>query len=98
MTIETTIDPKIPLTLAERTEAPEFLRVESTWEEYVDLLDEINYPIFYLNQTIISIMGQASISHEVLVSTLTYLFNRHYFSLSDYSVMGSSVLIYIEER
>jgi Uma2 family endonuclease len=95
--METIALPKIPLTLAERAAGHVFLRVEATWDEYVELLDEVDYPIFYLNQSIISIMGQASIPHEVLVSTLTYLLNRHYFDLSDYAVMGSNVLIYVEE-
>ncbi len=92
--METVATPKIPVPVAERAKGPELLRVEATWAEYIDLLNEVDYPIFYLNQTIISITGQASIPHEVLVSTLTYLLNRHYFNLPDYAVMGSNALIF----
>ena len=44
--METTAIPKIPLTLAERLAGPVFLRVEATWDEYVELLDDVNYPTF----------------------------------------------------
>lgn len=71
--METIVLPKIPLTLAERALGPVFLRVEATWDEYVELLDDVDYPIFYLNHSIISIMGQASIPHEMLVAALAHL-------------------------
>lgn len=44
--METTAIPKIPLTLAERLAGPVFLRVEATWDEYIELLDDVNYPTF----------------------------------------------------
>lgn len=42
-------------------------------------------------------MGQASIPHKVLTATLAHLLNRYYYDLSDYTVMGSNVLIYVDE-
>jgi Uma2 family endonuclease len=94
--METIATPKLPLTLAERAQGPDLLRVEASWAEYVELLDLVDYPIFYLNQTIISIMGQASIPHEMLVSNINRVLANYYFVLPDFAVMGSNVLIYAE--
>ncbi len=94
--METVATPKVPLTLTERALGPEFLRVKASWIEYVELLDVVDYPLFYLNHTIISIMGQASIPHEILVSNINRVLANYYFTLPDFTVMGSNVLIYAE--
>ena len=62
----TTVLHPLPITLAERERAPDMLRVEATFEEYLDFAEQCEYTIEYINGEIIS-MSQASLPHESLV-------------------------------
>ena len=84
------------MTLAERTAAPDVLRVAATWDEYVELAGEVPYTIDYLNGEIIS-MSQATVLHEQLVAQLITLFNNLLDDQPDYRVLGSNVKICIRE-
>ncbi|MBD2699519.1 Uma2 family endonuclease [Spirosoma sp. BT702] len=90
------VAPKIPMTLQERDEAPEIIRIPATWEDYLELAEVVPYNIEYFDGELIS-MSQATVLHEQLVIQLGALF---YFLLEnqpDYRVLGSNVKICIEE-
>lgn len=82
------IAPKIPMTLLEREEAPETIRVSATWEEYVDLVDVVPYTIEFLFGEVIS-MSQATDIHEQLVIQLGALFCNLLDDQPDYRVLGA---------
>ncbi|GAA4410340.1 hypothetical protein GCM10023187_34780 [Nibrella viscosa] len=95
------------MTWAERAAGPVMLRVPATWEEYLDLVDEVPYTIEYVNGEIISSAeaekegntaqtGQASFIHELLVVTLAKLLANYFDDLGNYSVVGSNIKIYAE--
>ncbi|MBO0950042.1 Uma2 family endonuclease [Fibrella forsythiae] len=86
----------IPMTLAERGAAPDEVRVSATWDEYVELAEEIPYNIEFLNGEIIS-MSQATDLHGQLIAQLITLFNNLLDEQPDYRVLGSSVKICIAE-
>ena len=65
----TTVLHPLPLTLAERELAPDTLRVEASFNEYLDFAEQCAYNVEYINGEIIS-MSQASLPHELLVSRL----------------------------
>ena len=87
----------IPMTLQERDEFPDELRVEATWEEYLELAGLVPYNIDYFNGEIIS-MSQATDLHEQLITQLATLFNILLDDEPDYRVLGSSVKICISEN
>jgi Uma2 family endonuclease len=60
---------KIPLSLTERLELPEVLRVPASFEDFLDIFEKCEYKIEYHNGEIIS-MGYASEFHELLVSNV----------------------------
>lgn len=84
------------MTLAERDEAPDQLRVAATWAEYVELAEEIPYNLDYLNGEIIS-MSQATPLHEQLVIQLGALLTVLLDDQPNYRVLGSNVKICISE-
>ena len=90
------VAPKIPMTLSERDEAPEIIRVEATWEEYLELAELVPYNIDFLNGEIIS-MSQATDLHEQLITQLATLFNNQLDDQPDYRVLGSNVKICVSE-
>lgn len=101
-----TIALHLPLTWAERDEAPAELRVEATYEEYLELAELVPYNVDYLNGEIISIecqddettsMSQATDIHEQLITQIATLFNILLDDQPDYRVLGSSVKICVIE-
>ncbi len=87
---------KLPITLEEREEGPDEIRLPATLEEFWELVEEVEYNIEYLNGEIISFMGHASDIHEALIMTLGGLFYNYYYDLPDYRVLGSNVKIFSE--
>lgn len=87
---------KIPMTLQERDEAPDQIRVSATWEEYLELAEIVPYNIDYIDGELIA-MGQATDTHEQLVIQLGTLFNILLDDQPDYRVLGSNVKICVEE-
>ena len=87
---------EMPTTLAKRGAAPDELRLLATWDEYVELAEEIPYNIEFLNGEIIS-MSQATDLHEQLIARLITIFNNILDDRPDYRVLGSSVKICVAE-
>lgn len=85
---------KVPVTLDERLEYGEELRIRASWEEFLDLLDECEYRIEYDEGEIISYMGYATEEHETLVGEMIRLLGN---LLSDmaYRVNGSNLALHI---
>lgn len=90
------VAPKIPMTLQERDEAPDLIRVSASWEEYLELAEIVPYTIEYLFGELIS-MSQATDLHEQLIAQLIVLFSNQLDDQPDYRVLGSNVKICIEE-
>ena len=87
---------EMPTTLAKRGAAPDELRLLATWDEYVELAEEIPYNIEFLSGEIIS-MSQATDLHEQLIAQLITIFNNILDDRPDYRVLGSSVKICVAE-
>ncbi len=79
------------LKVPDSLEDDELLRLPATWEEYLDVIDNVPYTVQFLNDEII--MSQASADHETLVAVIIWLLNNHYINLPDYRVLGSNVMI-----
>ncbi len=84
-----------PLTLAERSLAPDVLRAKATFEEYLAFAEQCDYTVEYVNGEIIS-MGQASLLHESLVGRIITLFNNLLDAREDVDVFSSNIKIFIE--
>ncbi|WP_018617886.1 Uma2 family endonuclease [Spirosoma luteum] len=87
---------KLPMTLQERSDAPDEIRIQATWEEYLELAGQVPYNIDYYEGEIIS-MSQATDLHEQLIAQLITLFNNFLDDQPDYRVLGSNVKICISE-
>ena len=89
--------PKLPDTLDELEDGA-MLRIPATWDEYLDLAEEVEYNIQFLTGDII-IMSQATDTHEALIIRLGALFLAYFDYLEeDHRVLGSNVKIMIPER
>ena len=64
---------QVPLTLKERLHLGTELRVPASWEEFLELLPQCEYRVEYYGGEIVSIMGQASDKHELIVATIIRL-------------------------
>ncbi len=85
---------KVPVTLDERLEYGEEMRIPATWEEFLDLLEECEYRIEYDEGAIISFMGYGIDIHEVLVVELAYLL-RSILKAESHRLHGSNLALYI---
>jgi len=85
---------QVPVTLDERLNYGEALRIRASWEEFLDLLDECEYRIEYDEGEIISSMVDATEEHETLVGEIIRLLGN---LLSDmaYRVNGSNLALHI---
>ncbi|HKK80221.1 MAG TPA: Uma2 family endonuclease [Phaeodactylibacter sp.] len=61
---------QIPLRLEERLKLGTELRMPASWEEFLEVLPKCEYQVEYYGGEIVSIMGQASDNHELLVATI----------------------------
>lgn len=84
----------LPLTLAERSLAPDELRVPATFEEYLDFAGQCQYNVEYINGEIVS-MSQASLPHESLVGRLTTIFNNLFDDDDTIGVFSSNIKIHV---
>lgn len=84
-----------PLTLAERELAPDVIRVNATFDEYLDFAEQCPYNVEYINGEIIS-MSQASLPHESLVIRLGHILTMLFDDEPDTEVFGSNIKIFIE--
>ncbi|TAK35948.1 MAG: Uma2 family endonuclease [Saprospiraceae bacterium] len=85
---------KVPVTLTERLEYGEELRIPASWDEFLDLLEECEYRIEYDEGEIISFMGYAIDLHEKLAIKIGHLLisvlNEDFFD-----VYGSNLALHI---
>ncbi len=89
--------PKLPETLDDIVEG-DILRIPATWDEYLDLVEDVDYNIQFLEGNII-IMSQATDTHEALIIRLGALFLAYFDYLDeDCRVLGSNVKIVIPDR
>lgn len=85
----------LPLTLTERSLAPDVIRVKASFEEYLDFAEQCDYNVKYINGEIIS-MSQASLPHELLVGRITTVFNLLYDDDDTVQIFSSNIKIFIE--
>jgi len=85
---------KIPVTLDERLECGEELRIPATWEEFLDLLEECEYRIEYDESQIISFMGYVTELHETIVGEIIRLLGNLLLDVS-FKVNGSNRALHI---
>ncbi len=84
----------LPLTLAERAQAPDILRVKASFEEYLDFAEQCQYNVEYFNGEIVS-MSQASLPHESMVARLASVFNALFDDVDEITVVGSNIKIHV---
>ena len=65
------------------------VKIEATWDEFMNFLEETNYKAEYNNGKII-IMGLASAIHEFIVSYVIALLVNHY-QFNGFNVFGSNL-------
>lgn len=96
----------LPLTFAERADmGKREVRVAATFQEYLDLAHDCEYRVHYRNGFIISfieidektdiIMGEATVTHERLVSRFIYYLSTILGVDGDFSTLGSNSKIFI---
>jgi Uma2 family endonuclease len=90
----TTASPLLPLTLAERSLAPDELRVKASFDEYLDFAEQCEYNVEYVNGEIIS-MSQATLPHESLVIRLGYILTNLFDEQPDLDIFGSNIKIHV---
>ena len=81
-----------PLTLTERTLAPDELRAEITYDDYLDFAEVCPYNVEYFNGEIRS-MSQASLPHESLVSRLNAILINLFDDDDQLEVFSSNIKI-----
>lgn len=92
-----TVLAKFPVSLAGRLElGPDIVRFPAGWEEYLDLLEECEYPIEYANHEIIA-MSIASDPHESIVANILGVLFNALSEIPDMQARGSNRHIFIEE-
>ncbi len=88
--------PKIPLTLEERLEYGDTMRLPASWEEFLDAVEKSEYRMEYDEGQIISFMGYGSIEHEAIVGNIIRLLGN-LFLAEDYRIFGSNLALHIPE-
>ncbi|MCC6723343.1 MAG: Uma2 family endonuclease [Saprospiraceae bacterium] len=85
---------KMPITLKERLEMGEELRIPASWEEFLDMLEECEYRIEYDEHEIISFMGYGTQNHEKIIIKLGQLL-LNLLNDDEFSVYGSNLALHI---
>jgi Uma2 family endonuclease len=86
---------QIPSKLEERLKLDTELRIPASWEEFLKVLPQCEYQVEYYGGEIISIMGQASEIHELIVATIIKLLGNM-LDEKGYNVYGSNLPLYAE--
>ncbi|MBK8564297.1 MAG: Uma2 family endonuclease [Saprospiraceae bacterium] len=85
---------KLPLTMEERLELGEELRIPASWEEFLDMLEGCEYRIEYDEHEIISIIGYGTQNHEKIIANLIR-FIGNLLDNGDFNVFGSNLALHI---
>lgn len=94
MTSTVVFPANFPLTLHERTQAPDVLRAKVTFEEYLELAEICPYNLDYINGEIVS-MSKASLPHESLVARLATILNILFDDDDERQIFSSNIVIQI---
>lgn len=84
----------LPLTLAERAQAPDVLRAKASFEEYLEFAEQCAYNVEYVNGEVLS-MSQATLPHESLVGRLGTIFNNLFDDDESIQVFSSNIKIHV---
>jgi len=86
---------QIPLSLEERLKLGTELRMPTSWEEFLEVLPLCEYQVEYYSGEIVSIMGQASDKHELLVAAIIKLLGN-LLDDDEFYIYGSNLPIQAE--
>jgi Uma2 family endonuclease len=87
----------IPTNLADRLKmSPDVHRITGTYQEFVSLLEKVDYPIEYENGEII-IMSIASDDHEQIVANMLFILVGQFMGLKEYRQFGSNRHVFIKD-
>ena len=87
---------KIPLTLTERLEYGELMRIPTKWEHFLNIVQHCDYRLEYDKGEIISFMGYATENHELLVAELIRIIGN-LLENKDFRIGGSNLALYIPD-
>lgn len=87
---------QIPRTLEERLKYGTELRIAASWEDFLEILPAAEYRVEYYGGEIISVMGQASDNHELIVAAIIKLISNLLDKDDAYYVYGSNLPLYAE--
>ena len=85
---------KVPVTLDERLDYGPEMRIPSSWEEFLDLLEECEYRVQYDEGEIISLMEPNVYIHEGLVAEIIHQLGNLFRDIS-HSVLASNLSLHI---
>lgn len=87
-------------TIVERLQKERKIQIPASWEEYWELVEEMEdqpYVLEYYDYEIHAKMSQVSDNHETLVANLIRILGNIFYSDPEFRVMGSSKVVYIQE-
>ncbi len=84
----------MPVTIEERMELGEELRIPASFEEFLDLLEKCEYRIEYDDGEIISFMGYGTKNHEKIIIRLGQLLSNM-LNIDLFSIYGSNLALHI---
>ena len=85
-----------PLRYADRLGLPNIIRVDVSFEEYLEFAEQCDYRVEYSNRQLVS-MGQPTDTHEFLVMNAGYVLKAVLRGKGAYKVYGSNLGILIQE-
>jgi Uma2 family endonuclease len=100
--------PLLPYKFDDRMQLPALMRIKAPYEDFIELMIMCDYKVEYSNGDIVSIletdrknpkiiMGNATLTHEGIVTNLAYLINLIIFRRADYIVYGSNAKVFHTE-
>ena len=92
--IQMEIAAKMPISLEERLEMGEELRISASWDEFLDMLEDCEYRIEYDQHEIISFMGYGTQNHEKIIANLIR-FIGNLLDDDQFNVFGSNLALHI---
>ncbi len=87
---------QIPTTLEERLKYGTALRIAASWEDFLEILPVAEYRVEYYGGEIISVTGQASDNHELIVAAIIKLISNLLDKDDTYYIYGSNLPLYAE--
>lgn len=88
----TLLSTPIPITLEERAHFDKELRIEASWDAFLNALAESEYPMQYDDGYIISFMGYGTEAHEKLVIRIGHLLTQ-LLEFTEFDIYGSNLAL-----